>query len=98
MPEGDRTCGDPCKGFSIANSRILRVAWGGARHPQLSTAGQSMYLILCYIYNLIMEHEIKIEQNWGTNPDEDRQLLGSLSLEECTVLFEVCIAFVPKHG
>lgn len=57
-----------------------------------------MYLLPHYTANLIMEHEMKIEKNWGTNSDEDQQLLGSLSLGECTVLFEVRIALITKHG
>jgi hypothetical protein len=36
-----------------------------------------------------MEHEFDVEENWGTNSDQ-QSLIKSLSDMECITLFEVC--------
>lgn len=50
------------------------------------------------VAHLIVEYEIKIEQNWGTNADEDQGLLTSLSSRTCLTLFEVRMAPINTCG
>jgi hypothetical protein len=92
MPEGDPTCCGPPEWPTIANSQdqVVRTSRDGAQGPRHIIAGQSTFLLCQYISQLIKEHEAKIEQTWGINPDEDQHLLSSSPLWMCQVLFEVC--------
>jgi hypothetical protein len=48
-----------------------------------------MCLMLRYPGHLIMGHGFEIEENWGTNSDEEQSLLKSLNNTECANLFAV---------
>jgi hypothetical protein len=48
-----------------------------------------MCLMLCYTGHLITENAFEIEENWGTDSDEEQGLLKSLSDAECGHLFAV---------
>jgi hypothetical protein len=48
-----------------------------------------MYLMFCYTGHLIMGDGFEIEENWGTDSDEEQNLLKSLNITESCDLFVV---------
>jgi len=57
-----------------------------------------MHLMLYCVTYLIAESQVEIEQNWGTNSDEDRRLLGATSPLKCVALFEERMALTNRYG
>jgi len=55
-------------------------------------------MLRCVATRLIVEHKVKLEQNWGTNSEEDQRLLGSLSPRASLFLFKVRTLLTNKHG